>query len=240
MTDIVEQAARVLSENWRNMHTNESLGKQRMLAQALADAGLLREPVTTILEEFVVPCAKCNPDEGRCIPCRKEADTYYRAAINAINPNLAAKELARDSDSDAGGYVGRDLRELAARIKRHLLQHPEPARTVPTREEIVDALFTQNIKNLSQNHNAKQNWRALADAVLTLLAWQPTIDEVWLAATAEERIRSDNGTRVPLEALLDVNEAKAQALEEAAELTDNPHEDYWLRERAQQVRGTDV
>lgn len=41
MTDIVEQAAKVLSKNWRNMHTNEALGQQRMLAQALADAGLL-------------------------------------------------------------------------------------------------------------------------------------------------------------------------------------------------------
>lgn len=29
-----DDLARVLSENWRNMHTNESLGQQRMLANA--------------------------------------------------------------------------------------------------------------------------------------------------------------------------------------------------------------
>lgn len=37
----IEKATRVLSENWNNMDTNESLGRQRMLAQALADAGLI-------------------------------------------------------------------------------------------------------------------------------------------------------------------------------------------------------
>ena len=44
MTDMehaIERAAKVLADNWRNIHTNESLGKQRMLARALADAGLL-------------------------------------------------------------------------------------------------------------------------------------------------------------------------------------------------------
>ena len=39
--DVIEQAARVLSQAWGRMHTNESLGRQRMLAEALADAGLL-------------------------------------------------------------------------------------------------------------------------------------------------------------------------------------------------------
>lgn len=39
--EVVERAAEVLAEAWPRMHTNESLGKQRMLAQALADAGLL-------------------------------------------------------------------------------------------------------------------------------------------------------------------------------------------------------
>ena len=43
--DMIERAARVLAENWRNMHTNESLGMQRMLATALAAANLLASPV---------------------------------------------------------------------------------------------------------------------------------------------------------------------------------------------------
>ena len=35
--DVIERAARALSERWNSMHTNESLGRQRMLAaQALA------------------------------------------------------------------------------------------------------------------------------------------------------------------------------------------------------------
>jgi len=32
MPDIVEQVARALSAHWKDMHTNESLGRQRMLA----------------------------------------------------------------------------------------------------------------------------------------------------------------------------------------------------------------
>src|SRR5690625_4584233 len=124
MTDIVEQAARVACPNGPDHDHQPNLDQgcnwALQLCQALADAGLLADGGdTSILEEFVVPCPKCNPVEGRCLFCRREADAYYRAAINAINPNLAAKELARDSDSDTGGYVGRDLRELAARIKRH-------------------------------------------------------------------------------------------------------------------------
>ncbi|MBM9432355.1 hypothetical protein [Flaviflexus equikiangi] len=39
--DVIEQATRVLSRAWGNMATNDSLGRQRMLACALADAGLL-------------------------------------------------------------------------------------------------------------------------------------------------------------------------------------------------------
>lgn len=82
----------------------------------------------------------------------------------------------------------------------------EPARTVPTRDEIVDALVMSPLADTAGTDLAPFN-RA-ADAVRALLAGQPTVAEV-----------------------------KAQALEEAAELTDNPHEDYWLRERAQQIRG---
>ena len=44
-SDVIEQAARVLSRAWGNMSTNESLGFQRMLAGALADAGLLARPL---------------------------------------------------------------------------------------------------------------------------------------------------------------------------------------------------
>lgn len=40
--DAVERMARGLSEHWRDMHTNESLGRQRMLARAALDA-LLQE-----------------------------------------------------------------------------------------------------------------------------------------------------------------------------------------------------
>lgn len=153
MTDIVERAARVLAENWQNMHTNESLGKQQMLAQALADAGLLAVP----------------------------------------------------------------------------------ARTVPTRDEIADALFQWNtlddpyfvIYGRSGDDSEGNPYYPIADAVLTLLTNQPT-----------------------------VNEAKAQALEEAADAwqtggwADAPrypdqvqeriaHGQFvteWLGQRAQQIR----
>src|SRR5690625_244179 len=175
MTDIVEQAARVAYE------TYHKAGEFRPyeIAQALADAGLLREPVTTILEEFVVPCAKCNPDEGRCLPCREEADTYYRAAINAISTYSAAKELARDGDSDTGGYVGRDLRELAEHIKQHLLEHPEPpARTVPTREELTTTI-------MRADRDPHSDYTPQADAAQALLAGQPTVAEVKAAALEE-------------------------------------------------------
>lgn len=36
--DAVEAGARALSEHWRDMHTNESLGQQRMLADHAARA----------------------------------------------------------------------------------------------------------------------------------------------------------------------------------------------------------
>ena len=83
----------------------------------------------------------------------------------------------------------------------------EPTRTVPTREEIAvifHAGFDVRGEGICSSCTlAAEN----ADAILALLAGQPTVAE-----------------------------AKARALEEAAELTDNPHEDYWLRERAQQIR----
>ena len=44
---VIDQAAKVLSRAWKNMYTNESLGYQRMLAGALADAGLLAQPLPT-------------------------------------------------------------------------------------------------------------------------------------------------------------------------------------------------
>ena len=47
-SDVIEQAARVLSRAWGNMATNDSLGRQRMLACALADAGLLARPMDKI------------------------------------------------------------------------------------------------------------------------------------------------------------------------------------------------
>lgn len=40
--DAIERMARGLSEHWRDMHTNEALGQQRMLARA-ALAALLQE-----------------------------------------------------------------------------------------------------------------------------------------------------------------------------------------------------
>lgn len=46
MTDL-EQLAKILADNWRNMHTNESLGKQRMLAQAIINAGWTPPPQPT-------------------------------------------------------------------------------------------------------------------------------------------------------------------------------------------------
>ena len=48
----VERVAKALSAHWNNMHTNESMGKQRMLARA-AIAAMKPEPVTvTTVEEL--------------------------------------------------------------------------------------------------------------------------------------------------------------------------------------------
>lgn len=59
MEHAIEQVAKVLAANWRNLHTNESLGKQRMLARALAEAGLLApaplREVTTAEELDALP-----------------------------------------------------------------------------------------------------------------------------------------------------------------------------------------
>lgn len=44
MTDHIDRAAEVLSRHWGDMHTNEALGHQRMLARALDAAGLLAAP----------------------------------------------------------------------------------------------------------------------------------------------------------------------------------------------------
>lgn len=38
--DMVERAAHGIAAHWRDMHTNESLGRQRMLARAALDAAL--------------------------------------------------------------------------------------------------------------------------------------------------------------------------------------------------------
>src|SRR5690625_2479056 len=95
----------------------------------------------------------------------------------------------------------------------------DPARTVPTRDEIAQAIHDgpgaqkQYLEENIRPHSIvgcdyADQYREDADAVLALLAGQHTVAEV-----------------------------KAQELEEAEELTDNHHEDYWLRERARQIRG---
>lgn len=55
--DIEEEIALTLSKHWRDMHTNESLGQQRMLATALmplvrrAQAETLRDYRTRLLDQ---------------------------------------------------------------------------------------------------------------------------------------------------------------------------------------------
>lgn len=55
---IEEEIAQALSKNWRNMHTNEPLGMQRMLAAAVmplvkrAQAEALREAADALDENF--------------------------------------------------------------------------------------------------------------------------------------------------------------------------------------------
>lgn len=62
--DVIEQAAEVLAANWKRMHTNESLGFQRMLAQALADGGLLRaaKPTTGPLPDGAFVVGRRDPE----------------------------------------------------------------------------------------------------------------------------------------------------------------------------------
>lgn len=196
------------------------------------------EPAAPELKQDL-PCADLRAVKTTVQPTSPTREQIKEEIGHQIRASIALHRAYQDADNERSEAIQQQIEQATDQIQALI-----PARTVPTRQEIVDALFTQNIKNLSQNHNAKQNWRALADAVLTLLAWQPTIDEVWLAATAEERIRSDNGTRVPLEALLDVNEVEARALEEARDAYPVATRDMvsrgsvrqWLNDRAQQIR----
>lgn len=42
--EFIERSAKVLGDNWRNLHTNEALGFQKMLMRALLREGLVSVP----------------------------------------------------------------------------------------------------------------------------------------------------------------------------------------------------
>src|SRR5690625_1788178 len=197
MTDIVEQAARVAYE------TYHKAGEFRPyeIAQALADAGLLAEDaalITTVGGLEALPVGTAIRTQSGAVAVKHDTTDY---------PWQFA-----DDTQDRFTNIGM----IDCHIWPFTVLHQpgiSSARTVPTRDEIAKRVHPGygRPRYDTETCSACERAEEIADAVLALLADQPT-----------------------------VNEAKAQALEEAAELADNPHEDYWLRERAQQVRGTDV
>lgn len=106
------------------------------------------------------------------------------------------------------------------------------ARTVPTREQIA-AVFEELREEAWPEYVGPEDY---TNELMSLLHHQPTVADVRLEAIAEERIRNDNGTRIPAEALLDVNEVKARALEQAATQMKHRAARDFLRHRAQQYR----
>ena len=57
-----ETLARVLSQNWRNMHTNEALGLQRMLADAILASDWLKQVKAEALREIALATHKMPSD----------------------------------------------------------------------------------------------------------------------------------------------------------------------------------
>jgi len=101
-----ETLARVLSQNWRNMHTNEALGLQRMLADAILTSDWLKEHDRQVRKQAlpnadtlartihaVGPCSDedcANPDDWGY--CDKRAEAILRAEIEARVAALAAAQ----------------------------------------------------------------------------------------------------------------------------------------------------
>ena len=103
MSDAIEQAARVLSQAWGRMHTNESLGRQRMLAGALADAGLLARTLPT-RDEIVDVLSGWPIGTG-----------YYQTTIE-FRPTLRAQaeHAERNQQTDRAAIFNRLLDSLPA------------------------------------------------------------------------------------------------------------------------------
>lgn len=80
MEHTIEQVAKVLAANWRNMHTNESLGQQRMLARALAEAGFLAPaPLREVQAEAWAECSQWHAEQGMPVNGAGDEHNPYRA-----------------------------------------------------------------------------------------------------------------------------------------------------------------
>ena len=97
--DLQDRIARALSEHWRDMHTNESLGKQRMLAAAVLPIveAEVRKAKAEALREAVE-----NVDVGTL------ADAWTRGGITRLSVTNAVAEVLmslrnRATKYEAGG-----------------------------------------------------------------------------------------------------------------------------------------
>ena len=229
MTDIVEQAARVIydTENYNRAVLEDA----QVIAQALADAGLLAQPARTESSRIITDVQDLEMSLDRVVIRDADGDIWERQGELETERGTFAAWLGTHTGVKPsidiplpatviyvpGEFTGeRPTRQEVWQEAFSAGYMDGQSHTVPTREEIAEALFQWNtlddphfvIYGRSGDDSEGNAYYPIADAILALLADQPTVAE-----------------------------AKAQALEEAAELTDNPHEDYWLRERAQQIRG---
>ena len=87
---IEEEIARTLAENWRNMHTNEALGFQRMLAHSLSP--LLNRVRAEALKAFANELRARYPDDV----FRPLAGAEHRSVNDAMAGRVERTHVTRD------------------------------------------------------------------------------------------------------------------------------------------------
>ena len=85
MSDLRDELARTMSANWRNMHTNGSLGFQRMLADAILP--IIQRETT-----------RARAEVGSLIRAHRDAEAAYWAMADDADDETA-RRLAADVTS---------------------------------------------------------------------------------------------------------------------------------------------
>ena len=81
--EVIEQAARAMSSHWRDMHTNESLGFQRMLAL---------HTLAAVLPDLLAPEVITTREEADALPDGVVVLDSHRAGRNDTRVSLAAPD----------------------------------------------------------------------------------------------------------------------------------------------------